>query len=269
MYLLDYVPAVLAFVFALLGILTKTTDESRPVRARITFAGWLFLGLSVIPLALGVASVRAAHRVAKERTEVADIARSRLMEGIALLVRPLCGGNVETTDVRRAFATLRSEDNLREVGRRRTVPWRDMGGLQVGGSPLVPSQAFREDYRLYEYYVSSGQRLVMEALDIYGSYLSNEEFITVSTLMSDRFLHGRYRLPSAKFLFEAGRADEQNSLERSAWMTVGLYWFDAVYEGSAKRAGDYKLATDFLTKAEAAAIAVLGASAEAPDIVPC
>lgn len=269
MYLLDYIPAVLAFVFALLGILTKTTDESRPVRARITFAGWLFLCLSVIPLGLGVASVRATHRLASERAEVADIARSRLAEGITLLVRPLCGSNVEATGVRRAFATLRSEDNLREVGRRRTVPWRDMGGLRVAGSRLVPSQAFREDYRLYEYYISSGQRLVMEALDIYGAYLSNEEFITVSTLMSDRFLHGSYRLAGAEFYFEAGRADEQNSLERSAWNTVGLHWFDAVYEGPWQRPGDYRAATNFLTKAEAAAIAVLGASADAPDIVPC
>jgi len=59
-------------------------------------------------------TIRAKHLTLDKRAVVADIARDRLIDGLSLLLKPLCGGDV-TYSVDRAetlFSALRSKANL-------------------------------------------------------------------------------------------------------------------------------------------------------------
>ena len=56
---LDFIPALLAFTFAVLGIVGRTKDDTKTGTKKVTKVGWLFLVLSAVTMALGVYSVRA------------------------------------------------------------------------------------------------------------------------------------------------------------------------------------------------------------------
>ena len=269
MRVFDYVPACLAFAFALLGIFTTTKDESRTGLRRTTAAGWFFVILSFLSLLLGVYWTIRSHEELAKRATVGEIARGRIVGGLELLVKPLCGDALGSTDASEVFETLASEQNLSNVGRQRAVKGEETGGLLVATTKRLPYQDFREPYQLYEHYIASGLRLLMDTLGVFGTYLAEEEIIAVSTLLEDGFLNGDYRLPGKITYFELGRLGEQSTGQDSAWNVVGLHYFNAVYEGSAKRAGNLQPAREFLSKAEEAAVVVIERTIPRRNFVPC
>jgi len=270
MPVLDYAPAILAFIFAMLGIFTKTKDDSKTGLGRVTKAGWFFLLLSAVSFALGAYTIRAKHIALEKRSIVAGIARDRIADGVALLVRPFCASDpaFETTGIDGLFLTISSGENLEALGRKRTVSVNGMGERVVSGATNLPYSEFEELYQLFDFYVLSGKEIISSTLDSFGGYLSEDEIISVSSLLSDPFLNDDYILRGKIGYFELGLSDEAESGGTSPWNTVGLHYFDAIYEGNSARAGDLVPAREFLLRARAA-IELLVSKGPEMEFNPC
>ncbi len=266
----DYIPSVLAFAFALLGILTRTKNDTKVGFRKVTRGGWMFLLLSVVSLLFGLFTINSSHVTAQKRQVVANMVRITLSDSIATLIRPLCGSGLDSELQPSAlFKLLVSEDNLREVGQDRTVKWITEGRIIARPTLLTPAMPFDEPYELYDHYISSGQNSLMQSLSLFGQYLTEEEIIAVLTLLSDPFLNLDYRLEHRSDYFEQGRMDETMTREPSPWNTRGLHYFNAIYEGPSTRAGDYQRVSDFLRKAEGAVNAIRRQHGNAPSFQPC
>ena len=248
----DYLPSLLAFLFAILATLSRTKDETKSGIRSITRAGWIFVALSSISLSYGVLSIYQQHQLQKNREVIADIARTWIVDGFNLILRPLCGSReiADISDTATIYQALRSKENLSNVGRDRAVLWRNSGLKIVASSYLLPYKAFNEPYQLNDYYIDQGENRVMRALTLFGTHLLEEEIIAVSKLLSDHFLNNEYRLSGKEAFYRAGLEAERNNLEISPWNTVGLHYFDAIYEGPSQREGNLEPVTQFLSKAE-------------------
>ena len=271
MQLLDYLPAFLAFTFGVLGVVTKTKDNSKSGIHQITKAGWLFIFLSATSLVFGGYTISAKQVTLEKRAIIADIAREWIVGGISLILKPLCGNDsvYQETEPAAIFANLASEDNISEVGKQRAKKQAWVGGKILSSSSLLPYKTFDEIYQLHDYYVSEGESIVMRTLGSFGTYLSEDEIIPISTLLSDSFLNNDYKLSGKLPYFDMGLEEEKGSGDTSPWNTLGLHYFDAIYEGSSARAGDLEPVSRFLDKAEAAIVVVLGKRIEPLNFAPC
>lgn len=270
MPVLDYAPAILAFVFAMLGIFAKTKDDSKSGLHRVTKAGWFFLFLSALSFSLGVYTIRAKHLALDKRYIVAGIARDRLADGVSLVLRPFCASDpaFAATGIDNLFSTISSSENLEALGRTRTVKASGTGGMVVAGASALPYQEFEESYQLLDFYVSGGKQLISSTLDSFGGYLSEDEIISMSVLLSDAFLNENYILSGKLGYFEEGLSDEAKSGGTSPWNTVGLHYFNAVYDGPSSRPGNLEPAREFLAKARSA-IEILIRKNEKIKFAPC
>lgn len=270
MLLLDYLPALLAFLFAILATLSKTKDQTKSGIRSITRSGWCLVVLSMISLLYGGFAIHQTHDIQSKREVIAGIARNWMVNGVNLLLKPLCGTpNITTsTDTAAKYRAFRSRENLDKVGKQRAVQRPGMGGLVSMPTSLTPYHAFEEPYQLYDYIIRRGEDAVMRALRLFGTHLTEEEIIAVSTLLSDEFLNGNYRLAGKTMYFELGLEDERKSQETSPWNTIGLHYFNAVYKGVAARKADLQPVTEFLAKAEKITMLLHGENASAA-FAPC
>lgn len=271
MSLLDYVPSILAFAFAVLALVGKTTDDKRHGIRKVTTIGWVVLSLSIFSLGLGLFTIYSKHIALDKRAAVAELTRARLTQGIALMLRPFCRVDELNSklEIPRLFAVMRSDANLKAVGKARTVKWPGMGGRVVAGSKLLPYEMFDEVYQLLDFYIAEGERMTKETLSSFGGYLSEDEIITLSTLLSDGFLNGEYRLSGKLDYFQQGLKDEKRTGSPSPWNTVGLHYFNAIYEGPSARSGNTKPAVDFLRKAEAAVDLIANKRSQPVHLITC
>ena len=271
MQLLDYLPAFLALTFAALGVIARTKDDSRSGIHRITRAGWLFLFLSATAFCYGAYAIQETHIKKSKRDVIAHIARDRIVDGINLMLKPLCGVDrvFDEAEIGTTFKAVRSIENLSKVGKKRSVIWQGTGGYLVQRSNLVPFQAFEEPYELYDFYVSEGRKTVTATLSYFGTYLSEDELIAVSKLLADAFLNGDYNLSGKTTFFLMGLEDEKTTRHKSPWNTLGLHYFDAIYEGSTAREGNTMPASEFLSKAEAAIVVIAARRTQPLNFKPC
>lgn len=271
MQTLDYLPALLAFVFALLAAFSKTRREEKRGILSITLAGWSFILLSAISLVYGVIVVNQIHDTQAKQEIIADIARRWTMDGLTFLLFPLCGKDEVSSDVdiSTTFKMLRSKENLSLAGKKRTVNWPGLdGGTIFPFRTSIPRKGFKQPYQLYDYYIAQGESYILRALNTFGMYLSEEEIIAISVVLSDGFLNGRYKLSAHSNLFDQGLHDERSTLETSPWNIVGLYYFNAIYDGPNAREGNLQPAMDLLNKAERVAILLLRGD-ESLSFEPC
>ena len=191
---IGYLPAALAFAFALLSMLTRTTDSTQVGLRRITRAGWLFVVLSAVSFVLGLIAIHSSHVTAQKRQIVANMARVWIADSIATLLRPLCGETMESGLQPSALFAHLAERNLRLVGQDRAVKWIPEGRIVARATIFTPATAFDEPFEVYDRYISAGQQFATQTLGLFGQYFSEEEIIATSTLLADPFLNLDYSL---------------------------------------------------------------------------
>ena len=272
MNILDYAPLFFAFTLAVLGVLGNSKDESKSGIKAITGIGWMVILLSGLLLFVGSISISNRHVTRQTERLIANNMRPRLATGIELIVKPLCGKSEEfskdilTKDI---FELLESDENLKLVGLRRTVR-RFSGGSIIAFWPGIKTRTFDEPYEVYDYYITEGKLMVEDTLNTFGRYFSEDEIVALSRLLLDDFLNTGYHLSERKMYFRAGLSDEQREPGyESPWNTLGLHYFDAVYEGESARPGDVQPVRDLLMKARTVVELLEHNGLDANSFSPC
>ena len=183
--------------------------------------------------------------------------------GFNAILRPLCGVDqaFATSDTSDLFAILQSDENLAAVSEQRAIAFQGSVGRIVSQISTLPYRDFENLFELNDFYISEGRERVEDMLSSFGGYLSDDEIIAISTLLSDPFLNSDYVLSGlTTTYFAQGLDDERRTGQESRWLKVGTYWFPG---------GEREPVLEFL---EAAQIAVESVLAKSPDTVlfhPC
>jgi hypothetical protein len=72
--------------------------------------------------------------------------------------------------------------------------------------------------------------------------------IRINNVLRDTFFRAKYKFSHNQIYLDQAVDDKKRTYEDSPWGTLGLYYFNAVYDGSAKREGKYDAYFRFLGK---------------------
>lgn len=246
----DALPLVLAFISTLLGVGGATWDEKRKGLKRVTGKGWFVIALAALSLLLGNLTLRAKNREIADASQVRQIACQEIADGLGRMLHHLAYYAEPSLmrSNRDIFRLLRDPAYLERIGRLELVEYLDTGLAYNGSGPSAPE--FRDQYEAIDYDISFGDHIIDEAIVKYGHLLSADTILKVNAVRRDPFF-ARLGFAHARAYLDEGRLESQSEISPSPWIRLGLYYFNAVYDGPSRRKPDYSAYLRFLAKVEA------------------
>jgi hypothetical protein len=214
MELLDYLPILVVFLSAIVGITGETWDAEKSGLAKLTLKGRIVIAIACISLVYGMFITYDTHKKLDQKVQLALLADQQLLDGIAFILKPLCSGydSKEDRSIKHVFAYLRDENNLNNVGHTRLMD-------DVGGSIVVNTkQGYKEVkhvYQLFDEYIDAGEKLINASINKYSAVLEVEDLINIDSILQDEFFTDKYRLSGRRSYFELGLLDERKVLRRA------------------------------------------------------
>jgi hypothetical protein len=184
-----------------------------------------------------------------EKQAVALLARREIFHGVQFLLQPVCGGlrDANTDEVLRQ---LPAKEHIRRVGSERLASW--LTGGSISAPTATGSIDVSQPYEADDVAISEGKKQIEGALQKYVAYLEVSEVATYERVLQNRFLSEKYSFSPRKFYIDQGLDDEKNGLGDSPWLTKGLYWFNAIYDGDSRREGNDDLYLEFVANIQSA-----------------
>lgn len=244
---MDFIPIIIAFASALIGVVGNTWDSNKTGIRKITLTGWMVVVLAGTSLAYGGIVIQQKNKEIIEIGKIRHIAHNQITDGVKYIVRHLTDGDLRERDsIKNTLETLKTIDYQRKIGKTRLVTFQGMGGVVSDG----PLGGFENTYELFDANINNGKNLLDDVLIKYAQFLKPETIIKINKLLHNNFFVSKYTFTRNKTYFEEGLNDEVNGAKKSPWNYLGLYYFNAVYWGNGQRPGNNEDFNDFISSIE-------------------
>ena len=164
---MDFLPIIIAFASALIGVVGNTWDSDNVGIRKITLTGWMVVLLAGISLVYGGVVIQQKNKKIIEIGEIRNIAHNQISDGVKYLIRHLTDGDLrKQNSIKNILETLRTNEYQRKIGKTRLVTFQGMGGVVSDG----PLGDFKNPYELFDANINNGKHLLDDALIKYHSF---------------------------------------------------------------------------------------------------
>jgi hypothetical protein len=244
---MSYIALTVAFLMTVVGIAGKTWDPDAKGIRHLTAKGYLVLILALGSLIVSAVDVRKKDLQLRDVSSIRHVANRQVLEGANYLVRHVLAEHVETEDNRKLFAKIQNPANLAAVGQKCLVE--DGGGL-IGDNYGGIGGFFEQPWQLYDFDVKHGRTLIENVVLRYGAFVEPALIVRINDVLGDEFFVNKFTTldTSIKPYLELGQAESKVTGSCSGWLTLGLYYFNAVYIPGKERQPDYRQFFVFVEK---------------------
>lgn len=246
--MIDYLPILIGFISALVGIFGKSWDDQKQGIKRITTKGWITISLAIVSFGVAGWTLHSKKEQLRDRQEqLTSVSNRQIIEGVNYLVRNLInsGSNEEV------FKSLKDTTFLIEKGNHPIINPDSVGAVMNGitGSYIHPFELFAGN-------IKYGENLLNDALIKYGGTLNSEVIVKINDILNDKYFKESYSLRTQKDYFEIAIFEYKQNYQNNVipaytpYSKLGLYYFNRVYEGNGKRSGDFSDFLNLISKIE-------------------
>lgn len=242
---MDFVPVLTAFVATLVGVFGGKWDHEKRGLGKLPWSGWIAAVLAVVALGHGVWTLNEKNRQISDVARVKQIAYDQILVGVDFLLLHLADREVRELKSNTAkFARLREPAYLDQIGKTSLVNYTGAGVVTDG----VDSPGFTHAWELFDFNITRGEQLLNDSLVKYGHLLEPEAVVRVNEVLRNNFFRAKFRFRHNQIYLDEALGEWKRAYKDSPWGSLGLYYFDAVYEGASKRPGKYEDYLQFLSK---------------------
>jgi hypothetical protein len=243
---MDYIPILIIFLSALIGIFGKSWDESKKGIKRITPKGWITITLAVFSFFFAILTINSKNQRLLKISEIKVFAEKQIFEGTNYLIRHLVSHDLRIEKSNsEIFKSLKDTSYLFDCGKSIIIN-PDSSGLVFDGS----NGGFIHSWELYAANIATGERILNDALVKYIDILEPETIILINEVLNDNFFIKKFKLKDAKMYFDEAIYHYKENHTYVAWSYLGLYYFDKVYVGTDRNPGNYADFIVFINKLE-------------------
>lgn len=245
--MMDFVPLLTAFAAALLGVFGGKWDKDKRGLRKLPWSGWFAMFLAVAALGHGVWTLNDKNRQISDVARIKQIAYDQIVVGTDFLLLHLADREVRDMKSNSTkFARLREPTYLEQIGKTSLVNYTGAGVVTDG----VGSPDFTHTWELFDFNISRGEQLLNDSLVKYGHLLEPEVVIRVNEVLRDNFFRAKFRFRHNQTYLDEALGEWKRNYKDSPWGSLGLFYFNAVYEGPSKRTGKYEEYLRFLSKVQ-------------------